>query len=322
MWEAPVSSHWGVAVRRVLVVGTALAMVGLVPATSHAATPQCFGQAATIVGTPGDDRLVGTGEDDVIVGLGGNDVILARGGWDWVCAGDGDDLVVGGWGADNVRGLDGNDTIYGEYRQTSRNRAIASCYEGFAAATSVAACYDNLEGGRGDDVIAAGPDYDQLRGGPGTDILRGQGSFDGLNGGAGNDIIRGGASSSDTVTYRNSPAAIHADLAADMATGHGDDILLAVEEIVGSHYDDVLYGDDGKNWLAGGDDRGSRVGDDILVGRGGPDRMSGAAGDDRMWGGPGRDSLFGDGGIDRLDGGLERDLCIGETTRHCERTAW
>ena len=35
----------------------------------------CFGEPATIIGTPGDDVLSGTSGDDVIVGLEGTDVI-------------------------------------------------------------------------------------------------------------------------------------------------------------------------------------------------------------------------------------------------------
>ncbi len=83
----------------------------------------CMGRVATIVGTPGDDRIQGTTGDDVIVALTGDDVILASGGDDIICAGGGDDLVrggrghdviTGGPGRDRLRGGPGGDTLMGE----------------------------------------------------------------------------------------------------------------------------------------------------------------------------------------------------------------
>ena len=58
-----------------LVCSSTLLLGGSGGATA-APTYTCFGQPATIVGTPGDDVLYGSGDTaDVIVGLGGNDSI-------------------------------------------------------------------------------------------------------------------------------------------------------------------------------------------------------------------------------------------------------
>ena len=57
------------------------------------ATPRCAGRRATIVGTPGRDRLRGTRRADVIVALGGNDRVVAGAGRDIVCGGAGDDRL-------------------------------------------------------------------------------------------------------------------------------------------------------------------------------------------------------------------------------------
>jgi Ca2+-binding RTX toxin-like protein len=82
----------------------------------------CSGEAATIVGTSGDDKLKGTGGDDVIVGLGGNDKLLGGGGNDVLCGGSGDDVInadkgddvlLGGSGADILRGDVGDDDLDG-----------------------------------------------------------------------------------------------------------------------------------------------------------------------------------------------------------------
>src|SRR5262245_44450526 len=82
----------------VLVVGAATGLTWIgTPAALAASPPRCGyfqGAMATIVGTPGDDRLVGTKRRDVIVGRGGNDVLIARGEFDNLCGGSGDDVLL------------------------------------------------------------------------------------------------------------------------------------------------------------------------------------------------------------------------------------
>ena len=120
----------------------------------------CAGVPATIVGTPGDDRLLGTEGRDVIAGLGGRDVIFAGGGDDLVCGGGGDDVISGGAGNDRLLGGPGS---------------------------------DELSGDAGDDVVLGGGGDDRLAGGEGSDVLRGQGGDDRLEGGEGDDRLIGGA---------------------------------------------------------------------------------------------------------------------------------
>ena len=74
---------------------------------------RCQGKNATIVGTPGKDKITGTKKADVIVSLSGNDVVKGLGGNDVVCAGDGNDIVKGGPGKDNLRGEQGKDRLVG-----------------------------------------------------------------------------------------------------------------------------------------------------------------------------------------------------------------
>jgi len=78
-----------------------------------AATPRCAGRRATIVGTPGRDRLRGTRRADVIVALGGNDRVVAGPGRDIVCGGRGDDRLSGGLGRDRLLGGRGRDRLLG-----------------------------------------------------------------------------------------------------------------------------------------------------------------------------------------------------------------
>ncbi len=79
--------------------------------TARAGT--CHGRKATIVGTPGKDRMRGTAKADVIVALGGNDVVKGLGGKDVVCGGDGADRLVGGAGKDLLLGQRGVDDLVG-----------------------------------------------------------------------------------------------------------------------------------------------------------------------------------------------------------------
>lgn len=138
-----------------------LALVSLVTLACLVATPgaassavDCFGQAATMTGTPGDDLLEGTPGRDVIVGLGGNDTISGLGGADRICGGDGDDVTRGDAGADRLDGGAGN---------------------------------DRLAGGGGADLVLGGDGADTLRGQGGDDNLAGGGGADAAAGGLGSD---------------------------------------------------------------------------------------------------------------------------------------
>ena len=80
---------------------------------SDRAVATCHGKPATIVGTPGPDRLRGTPKRDVIAALGGNDRVSANGGADLVCGGDGNDTLAGGAGRDRLDGERGRDVLSG-----------------------------------------------------------------------------------------------------------------------------------------------------------------------------------------------------------------
>ena len=79
-------------VAAVLTAATLLSPAG--PASSTSADATCNGRPATIVGTPGNDRLEGTSGDDVIAGLGGNDRLAGLDGDDMLCGGPGNDQLT------------------------------------------------------------------------------------------------------------------------------------------------------------------------------------------------------------------------------------
>jgi hypothetical protein len=106
---------------------------------------QCRGDAATVLGTAGNDVIAGTPGDDVIVAGEGNDRVRASGGRDRVCGGGGKDKLSGSGGADLLAGEGGRDL---------------------------------LTGGGGKDVLVGGPGADKLRGGGARDRLKGGGGRD------------------------------------------------------------------------------------------------------------------------------------------------
>jgi hypothetical protein len=73
----------------------------------------CHGRAATLVGTPGRDRLSGTRGDDVIAARRGRDNVRGRGGDDLICGGRGGDRLAGGRGSDRIFGGPGLDRCRG-----------------------------------------------------------------------------------------------------------------------------------------------------------------------------------------------------------------
>ena len=310
----------------------ALAAAVLAATPADAAIPRCNGQKATIVGTPGPDRLRGTAGDDVIVAGAGRDVVAGNAGVDVVCGGLGPDLVTDGGGADFVDLGTGADTA------------------------------QPAEGGR--DVFRGGPGQDgldyQLVGlrGPGVNVDLGAGTalgavgtdslagFDDVAGSYGRDVLRGtpgadtlsGNSGHDAISGRGGDDRIEADLSPDTVNaGDGDDIIVVPGNGI-TQGPDTYAGGRGRDLLTfaraysgpglvvdlgAGTVRG--LGRDIVTGvedvvgtnlRG--DTLIGDTGDNRLWGLGGGDTIDGAGGIDLAQGGDGDDTCVAETAIDCE----
>jgi Ca2+-binding RTX toxin-like protein len=137
---------------------------------------------------------------------------------------------------------------------------------------------ETLRGLGGQDTINAGGGDDILFGGAGDDRLIGGAGADQLNGGDG----------VDTADYRTSDAGVQLNLLTQSGVG-GDaqgDTLTAIENLAGSHFDDILTGDEGVNRLQGFD---------------GNDQLFGGGGNDRLLGGQGGDVINGGAGVDTAD---------------------
>jgi Ca2+-binding RTX toxin-like protein len=288
--------------RLVVVAAACLALVGSTGSGRAQVSTECAGEAATIVGTEGDDTITGTPADDVISALGGNDTINGAGGDDLICGGDGNDTVVGGPGDDDFGGGAGDDLIDG-----SSGDDLAF-YDFAPAAVVVDLAAGTAAGGDGSDALTAVEDVsgselgDTLRGDGGSNLLIGQGGDDVLDGRAGSDLISGssgddtfiGGRGEDLAYFTFSPFGVHASLATGRALGWGRDRLRQIEDLDGSSHDDKLVGNDRRNWIRG------------------------LAGNDAVFGAAGNDLLEGGKGKDRVDGGPGRDLCLtAERKKRC-----
>lgn len=244
----------------------------------------CFGQPATLVGTGGPDVLSGTIGDDTIVGLGGGDVIAGGEGNDRICGNEGNDIVFGNGGNDRLAGGPGSDWV--SYLNADSGVTVhlkAGSASGGDGADTLRG-FEHLAGSHHDDVLRGNGQDNQISGGSGDDRVIGKNGNDALDGGTG----------TDTAGYFGAVSGVEVDLLAGTATGgNGDDTLTGVENVIGSTFDDLLWGDDGPNRLAGG------PGDDTLTGRGGDDE------------------LIGGDGSDVADGGAGADTCAAEATTSC-----
>jgi Ca2+-binding RTX toxin-like protein len=122
---------------------------------------------------------------------------------------------------------------------------------------------DALTGGAGADVILGGGGDDILTGAAGADLLHGGQGDDLLVGGAGNDTLIGGEGF-DIADYSGA-APVNVDLDLGRAIGHGEDLLVSIEKIIGSLGADTLSGN---------------VRDNVFVGGGGADILTGGEGAD------------------------------------------
>jgi Ca2+-binding RTX toxin-like protein len=159
-----------------------------------------------------------------------------------------------------------------------------------------------LIGTYGKDVLKGTDLNDLIYGLGGDDTLYGKNGQDMLFGGANNDVLIGGESADhldggdgeDTASYRDATAGVQASL----GLGEGiwgeakGDTFISIENLEGSEFRDMFWGDDKAN---------------KLYGRGGDDFLSAEGGNDQVFGGDGDDFIRGGAGADHLDGGKDKD---------------
>jgi len=186
----------------------------------------------------------------------------------------------------------GNDTL--DLSGYAQNATIDLREEAFSSAgggtynISIArgAVIETAIGGSGNDTVTGNAANNTLNGGAGFDTLNGNDGNDLLVGGAGGDVLNGGAGT-DTASYESSSDYVFVDLQSGTVFG-GDassDTISAVENLIGTTFNDTLGGDANANTLSG------LAGNDTLVGRGGNDTIDTGSGDDIVDGGDGSDTI-------------------------------
>jgi serralysin len=230
----------------------------------------------------GIENVSGGSGGDIFFGSNGANILAGEEGYDLLFGGGGDDLLLGD----------------GSLRYVNGQLVVTE--------TGVGADGNELYGGDGNDRLVAGDGGDILSGQAGDDRLEGGDGVDLLFGGLGDDFLDGGAGF-DTASYSHSDPAIGGvtvSLAAPGTPintgGYGIDILVNIENLVGSIFSDSLTGNDQANYLFGGapgDVNGSpSANNDTLSGLGGKDFVEAAFGNHSLDGGTGNDTLgFNDG---------------------------
>lgn len=255
-----------------------------------------------LIGGAGNDRLYGDNGDDYLAGGegwdhpgeftdgglhggGGNDTLVQHAsstsaGW----GDDGDDLFImatDGGAHDFVDGGAGNDTISFERETAGVTVNLATPHSGGGIWRNIlgdqVGNIENITGSRQNDSITGDGIANVLRGLDGDDVLNGSDGNDTLEGGGGKDTLNGG-NGTDTLSFAKSSTGVVVDMFAGTASG-GDaagDSWTAMENLIGSLFDDVLTGDGTTNYIQG------LRGNDWLRGSNGADTMDGGEGFDTV----------------------------------------
>jgi lysophospholipase L1-like esterase len=299
-------------------------LMGALTAQAEAPVQECFGEAATIVGSEEADVIAGTSGDDVIVALGGNDRISSGDGADVICAGPeegeiadsdrvasgagadfvhtgtgddfltlgaGDDHAVSGAGGDDVRGSTGEDYLETgdgpDYADGGGDGDYLTTGAGEDTLVPTGGGVDYFEAGAGADAITGGPETEYVDGGEGPDRISTPSGY--IDAGEG----------SDTVKARGRVVFVEA--------GAGNDVVESPGYLEGGPGDDTLTSyPTGNAYLDGGE------GADRLIGRGPANTLEGDEGDDQLRDGPGASQLEGGPGNDLLSGGNGADGLFGQ----------
>ena len=295
----------------------------------------------------GDDNVNGLSGNDTIFGGDGNDTIFGGDGTDILIGGLGDDILTGGLGSDSftfnnlneitsntdhITDLEGIDNIdlstisglnfIGSAAFSNTINEMHYVFDNGTTAIEIDSTGNGIKDHRividnGEFHLIEDPsnigvyiitDNIIISGTSGNDVLTGTAEDETIVGYAGNDTINGG-SGRDKVDYSADISGVVVNLHNGTATdGWGNsDTLTAIEDVVGSNFNDILVGNNGgENTLEGLD------GDDQIQGRGNHDVLYGGNGNDDLNGHNGDDTLYGGDGSDILQGSVGNDMLFGE----------
>jgi Ca2+-binding RTX toxin-like protein len=222
------------------------------------------------VGSSYNDHLAGSAAANVLVGLDGDDELIGKGG---------DDQLFGGRGADLIDG--GGQFDYARYDDAASG-VIVDLSTGWGTAGDALNDHlieiEGLTGSNHGDTLIGNIVDNMFFGFDGSDILEGRGGTDALLGGNGDDTLNGGAGGDylqgdlgfDLASYADAVSSVAVNLASGAGTvGEAfGDILVGIDGVIGSSFDDTLIGDANANRLrgaAGADALTGGLGDDQFV---------------------------------------------------------
>ncbi|WOF72519.1 putative Ig domain-containing protein [Parvibaculaceae bacterium PLY_AMNH_Bact1] len=215
------------------------------------------------------ENVAGSNYADSLAGDDKANVLSGGAGDDWLNGREGNDTLIGGVGADRLLGGEGLDTA--DYSASGSSVTVdlqAGIGSGGTAAGDTLVDIESVVGSAHADTLTAADmaNGSTLLGGAGDDVLIS---------GTGADVLDGGEGS-DTVDYSSSVDRVIADLDNGQGTygSADDDVLLNIENVIGTSSNDVLIGSQFANTLDGGS------GDDVLRGGVGADALIGGEGSD------------------------------------------
>ena len=290
-------------------------------------------------GGDGEDVIIGSSLNDNIEGGAGDDSIYGGEGNDEIDGGGDNDFLVGGTGeiVGDINGdgalnfLDADAGAFsqaltelllsGEYRiefDLNLNGDVEFTDIMFLAAVIIDGTVfgggddgnNIINGGTGDDEIFSGAGDDVLEGGAGDDTY----TFSGTGLGVATLIESVDDEGVDSLDFSDFDHAVTINLNSTTTelASETDSLLLAplfgqaIENIIGTEFDDILTGNALPNLIRGGQ------GNDTILGGAGSDNILGGDDNDSIYGGAGSDTLSGDAGNDFILGG---DAVIGDVNR-------
>ena len=222
------------------------------------------------IGGSAGDTLIGNALDNTFTGNAGNDTITGGAGEDKATySGSFADYTIaqqgGNWVVTDRRGIDGADVLSG-VEKIEFSDVVWSLQDGAVSQVKFVPDWSEKQG----YVFAHGYMTQQLKGTPQIDLTaKGQHVMDSAKG---NEVLKGSAGV-DTVRYASAKSGMLIDLSARVAqsldiknpSGTGTDVLVDMENVIGSAFGDYIVGNESDN---------------VLQGQGGADTLDGGAGMD------------------------------------------
>lgn len=235
-----------------------------------------------LIGGSGDDTLSGhEGRIDWLQGGLGDDTLLATGGDDTLDGGEGADVadlsVLSSVGLQVVYSNSAEAKVIGDGLQVS----LVDIEQLWGSMGD-----DSMTGAEGNEIFVGAQGNDRLDGGGGADVLLGGEGDDTLLGGSGDDTLVGGAGADvfdggdglDVVSYADASGAVYITLAVpnSQAGDANGDQYSNIEAVVGSNFNDTVYGSSAADHVSGGG------GNDLFYGSAGADTLDGGVGSNQV----------------------------------------